>query len=234
MGESERRNILVKEDGFNTRVNLFIIRHMYYHMKKAEQFMVEGEGKRKKSVDLKTYISISAHRFTRMYKGENFELTADESKTIANCFNISADYFKKEGELIPVYGITRDDWKCYFYTHYGEDVSVWLVNTPSQKKEGEKKVADCLKKIINKKYIISHYDMDAPLYRIYYFFENGIAYKGTDILNKLLEDLKLLKISNWKEFADDPEMLKEYLYLLEKHCKYLKSYLECRELEQTN
>jgi len=76
--------------------------------------------------------------------------------------------------------------------------------------------------------------MDAPLYRIYYFFENGIAYKGTDILNKLLEDLKLLKISNWKEFADDPEMLKEYLYLLEKHCKYLKSYLECRELEQTN
>lgn len=48
MGESERRNILGKEDGFNTRVNLFIIRHMYYHMKKAEQFMVEGEGKRKK------------------------------------------------------------------------------------------------------------------------------------------------------------------------------------------
>ena len=35
--ESDRRNILGKEDGFNTRVNLFIIRHMYYHMKKAEQ-----------------------------------------------------------------------------------------------------------------------------------------------------------------------------------------------------
>ena len=75
MGESERRNILGKEDGFNTRVNLFIIRHMYYHMKKAEQFMVEGEGKRKNRLTSKHNISISAHRFTRMYKGGNFELT---------------------------------------------------------------------------------------------------------------------------------------------------------------
>lgn len=58
MGESERRNILGKEDGFNTRVNLFIIRHMYYHMKKAEQFMVEGEGKRKNRLTSKhTYPS---------------------------------------------------------------------------------------------------------------------------------------------------------------------------------
>mgnify|MGYP007025194824 CR=1 FL=1 len=54
--------------------------------------------------------------------------------------------------------------KIRFQIYYGEDVSVWLVNTPSQKKEGEKKVADCLKKIISKKYIISHYDMDAPIH----------------------------------------------------------------------
>ncbi len=233
MGES-KRNILNKEDGFNTRVNLFIIRYMYYHMKKAEQFMVEGEGKRKRAVDLKTYISISGHRFTRMYRGENFEITADESKTIANCFNISADYFKKEGELIPVYGVTRDDWKCYFYKHYGEKVSVQLVKTSNDKDEGEKKIVNCLREITKKNYIVSHYDTDAPLYRIYYFFENGIAFKGTSVLNKLLEDLKLLKISNWKEFADDPKTLKEYLVLLEKHYKYLKAYLECRELEQTN
>ena len=29
MGESERRNILGKEDGFNTRVNLYIIKYLY-------------------------------------------------------------------------------------------------------------------------------------------------------------------------------------------------------------
>lgn len=235
MEESDsKRNILNKENGFNTRVNLFIIRYLYYHMKKASIFMKEGTKKRQASVDLKEYTLISRQRFARIFQGSNFEITALESKTIAERFNISKEYFKKDSELIPIYGITQDDWKCYFYESYGKGASVSLHKPSNETNAGMENVKDYLKKIIKKKYIIEHYDTSSPVYRIYYFFENGVTYRDTNTLDKLLENLELLKISAWKELATDPDKMKKYFNLLEKHYEYVKAYLKCQELEKAD
>ena len=72
-------------------------------MKKADRFMKPGTGKRKASIDIKEEVLISRQRFSRIFEGQNFEITATEAKTIAALFNISTDYFKKDGE------------KCYSY-----------------------------------------------------------------------------------------------------------------------
>ena len=88
MAES-KRNILGIKDGFNTRVNLYIIKHLYYRMKKADQFMKTGSGKRKASIDLKEEILISRQRLDRIFNGMNFEMTASETEAITGLFNIS-------------------------------------------------------------------------------------------------------------------------------------------------
>ncbi len=119
MGES-RRNILDFETGFNVRANLYIIRYLYYHMKKADIFMMEGEGKRRKSVALKEYVPISRTRFRRIFDGENFEIASEDKRKISECFNISTEYFRKEGELIQIHGLTQEDWKCFFFQQYND------------------------------------------------------------------------------------------------------------------
>jgi len=201
---------------------------------KADMFMKPGIGKRKATVDLKTYTLISRQRFDRIFKGNNFELTAQESKTITELFNISSDYFKKRGELILIHEITKEDWQCFFSQQYGKDSIEKIQKPPKQIVEGMEKVESTLKVIVKKGYIPDHYDTKTALYHIHYFFENGATFKEASTFSRFLECLELLKISDWKELADHPEEMKKYLYLLRRHYKYVNSYIKCRELENIN
>lgn len=231
MAES-KRNILGIKDGFNTRVNLYIIKHLYYRMKKADQFMKTGSGKRKASIDLKEEILISRQRLDRIFNGMNFEMTASETEAITGLFNISKEYFKKDGELISIHNITRNDWECFFAQQYG---SYTVKKTGAGNNvEGMKKVETALEEIIKKDYIESHYDTKAALYRIRYYFKHGVTYKVVSAFSKFLENLQLIKISDWKELEYKPSEMAGYLPLLKKHYEYVNAYLKCRELEKTD
>lgn len=231
MAES-KRNIMNRKDGFNTRVNLYIIKHLYYRMKKADQFMKTGSGKRKASIDLKKEILISRQRLDRIFKGENFEMTALETKTIAGLFNISKEHFEKNGELISIHNITREDWECFFAQQYGN----YTVEKTGRGNnvEGMKKVETALEQIIKKDYIECHYDTKMALYRIRYYFKHGVTYKEVSAFSKFLENLQLIKISDWKELEYNPSEMEGYLPLLKKHYEYVNAYLKCRELEKTD
>lgn len=220
MSES-KSNILDAKTGFNTRVNLYIIRYIYYHMKKDDQFMEEGKGIRKKSIPLESLIFFSRQRFARIFAGENYQVTKEESQILANMFNIDTDYFKKDAELIEVHGLGVNDWKTFFR----------YLNT-SQKIEKWDKAMEELKRLVIEDYIFSHYDTSAPLYRIYYYFKKGVTFKEVTPFHKFLENLELIKISDWKELDNSSDDMTHYLDLLKKHYEYVHSRMRCKELEQ--
>lgn len=233
MSES-KRNILNKTEGFNTRVNLYIIRYLYYRMNKADRFMKPGTGKRKASIDIKEEVLISRQRFNRIFEGENFEITATEAKTIATLFNISTDYFKKDGELIAIHNITKGDWECFFALQYGESSVTKTERAIDGNVAGMNKVNKALQDIIKNDYIEHHYDTKMALYRIRYYFRHGVTYKEVSAFSKFLENLELIKISDWQELEYNPADMKKYLPLLKKHYEYVSAYLKCRELEETD
>ncbi len=226
------RNILDKETGFNVRTNLYIIRYLYYHMKKAGMFMESGSYKRMKTVDLQDFIQISKPRLYRIFNGDRFELTARESANMIEIFNIRAEYFKKNGELIEISGITENDWYCFFGQTYGEKSVKKLGVLPDEMAEKAEKVQKALNELPKKDYIKNHYDTSHPLFRIHYYFEQGTTFKEFNRLQEFLESLKALKISDWKELADKPEDMKKYLQLLKKHYEYVDAYIKYREFEK--
>lgn len=229
--DKSKSNRLNNENGFNTRVNLYIIRYLYYHMKKADQFMEDGKGKRKASIPLRDCIGISRQRLDRIFAGYNFSMAAAESKKLAELFNISTDHFKKNGVLIQLHDITQDDWKYFFYVNYDKSISISKKPDDCVKEKAEK-VEKSLKESLEADYIESHYARDAALYRVYYYFAYGSTFKDASTLEKFLKNLKKLKISDWKELGSKPDVLKEYLPLLEMHYEYVSAYVKCRELEK--
>lgn len=233
MGAS-KRTILDIANGFNTRVNLYIIRKLYYRMDKADRFMTSGIGKRKASVDIKEEILITRQRLDRIFCGYNFEMSSSESKTIAGLFNISTDYFKENGNLVSIHGITKEDWECFFSRQYGAESVTNIGKTKSEIDAGMKKVYGALEEVLKKDRIEQLYDTNTALYRIRYYFKHGVAYREVGAFSKFLESLELIKISDWKELEKDPADMRKYLPLLKKHYEYASAYLKCRELEKTD
>lgn len=242
MGKSNR-NILDRDSGFNIRVNLYIIRYMYSHMEKADVFMVNTNGKRRTSIDVYEYVVISRQRFARMLQGKNFELTKTEKDTIIGYYNINKDYFEKNGEIIPVHyfkenvfirDITREDWECYFAQQYGKESVGEIIMPDEEIKERIKILQDALSDIVGKDYVPRHYDTAMPLYRIYYFFAGGHTFKEVSTLNKFLDSLERLRISDWEELAKNPIEIKKYLPLLKRHYEYIDAYIKCIEYEKAD
>lgn len=89
------------EQGFPIRVNLYIIKYIYYHIRKDESFMDEGAGKKPKSFPIYgNEIPMSRQRFDRINRGERFQLTAAEANDIIERFGIEFKYFRKEAPVM--------------------------------------------------------------------------------------------------------------------------------------
>lgn len=230
MGKSGR-NIMDFKTGFNVRANLYIIRYLYYHMNKANKFMMEGKGKRRKSVGIEKYVPISRTRFKRIFDDENFEISSEDKKTISECFNINEEYFKKDGELIPIHELTQEDWKCFFSMQYN-DGKIKLTKTRTEIEAGTEKVEGSLKKLTKKNHVANNYSTKTAVYRIHYFFENGAVFKEESALNLFLESLELLKISDWEELEKNPESMRKYVGLLEKHYEYASACVKCWDMRK--
>lgn len=224
-----KSNILDMKNGFNTRVNLFIIKYLYYNMKKADEFMYSNGGRRKASVNLNETLEMSLNRLNNIFNGLNYSMDKGLSEHIAGLFNISTDYFKKDSELIQIQGLTKDDWVCYFYNRKQTSVAKGQI---SDLKERVEKVNECLKNIKKDGYIAQNYATSSPLYRIYYFFSTGKQYKEVTRLDKFLDAIKILKIDDWGEIKSDMQKMKKYQDLMKKHYEYVCAYIQCRELEE--
>ena len=227
--ENEKRYILDKNNGFNVMVNLYILRYMYSHMNKAECFE-DATGMRKKSQDFHTtIINISRQRLSRILNGERFEISKEERANLCNMFGIEAKYFLRNGEIISIRTLEENDWKCFFnYTFYLD----YEVGVPNKKRdELVEKVTSALKTLANEKVVLSEYESDTPVYRIYYYYKNGVTYKEESRLTRFLKALSQLRISDWDEL-EDLEQMKNYAEMLSKHTDYVNVVIDYHRLRE--
>lgn len=222
--------ILDRTTGFNTRVNLFIIYRMYYDTKKASSLMAPGKGRRGISKDLGAEIKISRQRLFKIFRGSKYSMDGTTVDRVARLFNISTDYFGKDSELIKIHGLTEDDWKCFFQQRNPSSVD-HVTKFQKELENGEKKVKERLTEITDFKYVANYYATESPVYRISYYLYNGTAYQGASRMDKFLQALEDLDITDWKVLIDDKKKLIKYMELMKRHYEYANAYFKCQELE---
>ncbi len=226
--------ILDRTTGFKTRVNLFIIYQMYYKTKKAPSFMVPGKSRRGIAKDLGEKIGISRQKLFGIFRGDRYSMNDAKAQKIADLFDINADYFGKDSELIKIHEITENDWRCFFQQRNPSSVD-HVTKFQDELKNGEKKVKEGLKEITDFEYVANYYATESPVYRISYYLTNGMTYHGTGRIDNFLHALEALDITDWKGLIDDKKVLiddkKKYMELMKRHYEYANAYFKYKELE---
>lgn len=119
------KSVLTKYSGIAIIGNLFIMRYLYFHIKKNDVFLVEGEGSRDKSAKFyRNVIPFSRARFLRMLNGENFRMPTDEIEKICGDFSLKEDYFRQTAPIlmeIPEHELEEQDWKAFLAVEYFTD-----------------------------------------------------------------------------------------------------------------
>ena len=91
------KNIIKGDEGVVIMANLYIIRYLYFHMKKHDKFTEEGSGNKKRSSEFYgKIIPISRARFIRIMKGYNFRFAMTDISYICSTFGIDIKYFQRE------------------------------------------------------------------------------------------------------------------------------------------
>lgn len=91
------KNIIKGDEGVVIMANLYIIRYLYFHMKKHDKFTEEGSGNKKKSSEFYgKIVPISRARFIRIMKGYNFRFAMTDISYICSTFGIDVKYFQRE------------------------------------------------------------------------------------------------------------------------------------------
>ena len=82
--KQSRKDLFNKDTGLSIMINLYVMRYIYNHIKKAECFFEEHQkGRKPKAYPVYgDYLQMSRQRFERMCKGENFQYTANEAKEV--------------------------------------------------------------------------------------------------------------------------------------------------------
>lgn len=225
----ERKNLYNKNTGLPIMINLYIIRYIYAHIRKAECFIMEREqGKKPKSYPVyQTYLQMPRQRFDRMCKGENFQYTDNEAELVTSRLGLDMKYFKS-GNPIPfdIDGINSDDWKCFFNNKY----SVQYDYTYDMKKEDIKaradKIEDGLEKLAQGGW--ERLNEDDPVYAVCYFFHHG---KRFDIPDSIKVITRALSDTDYREWdSQSMDVLKEAGALLKKHYSYVNSLLTLEKM----
>ena len=121
-------SILNADNGVVIMANLYIIKYLYFHVKKDTSFMEKGEGRKMRSATFYgSIVPMSRPRFARIMKGYNFRFTLADIKHICGKFGIDVKYFQREGaKLLPLVSdkgkdITEKDWRDFFWIKYESD-----------------------------------------------------------------------------------------------------------------
>lgn len=212
---------LNKKNAFHIMANLYIIRYMYSHMIKAECFMEKSS--RKKSKDFYKFIGMSCRRISNILNGYNFILKTKEIESLCNMFDVEEDYFTLKGKLMTIRELDEIDWKCFFNQKHEVGFEI---NLPKKVvAERASKVTETLYNMLKTGKVEAEYDINSPVYRIWYYFKHGYTYKEENNLSRFLKALSNLKISDWNEIEEDLEKMKFYGKMLEKHTNYVNAAL---------
>lgn len=146
------KSVLTKYSGIAIIGNLFIMRYLYFHIKKNDVFLVEGEGSRDKSAKFyRNVIPFSRARFLRMLNGENFRMPIDEIEKICGDFSLKEDYFRQTDPIlmeIPEHELDELDWKAFLAVEYFTDFEEFRKDKlKDEEKEAKKKIDLTSKKV---------------------------------------------------------------------------------------
>lgn len=219
------KNIYNQETGLPIMANLYMIRTLYYHMKKHPKFIEHKEiGKKEKSIDIyQNVIPMARQRFNRINKGENFELSSAEATQIIDTFGIDIKYFRRDNPIMfELENISLTDWKCFYNVKYKCNY-----NMPSGYKseyimKRANEIETRLKEMPRAGYVTVTSD-DSPLSMIYYYFANGEKYESVSKLSKCIETLSSIDFTEWEK--ESIEKLTEYSKQLRNHSDYISSLL---------
>lgn len=212
------------ETGFCIRVNMYIIRHIFKNAKNKLS-------KDTTMNDLYEVIGIDRQKFQKICGGQNYYLTQDKRKRLSACFNIEEKYFAEGGKMFIVHGLDEQKWKCFFNQHYG--VYYKIDGVPNKRQQDYKKeVSQILEEECkNFEYIEKSYSTDSPIFRVAYYFKNGIAFKEERPIQRFLRELNNVEMTDWDELKSDRKRLEAYKEQLEEHIRYIQALLTISKYE---
>lgn len=229
-GHGRARNVFDVTTGLPIMINLFIIKHLYYHMKKADCFIEESSGKKPRSVEIYgNVIPISRQRFDRINKGERFELTSREADAICSTFGIDIKYFRRDDPVaIDIPDVNLTDWKCFYKVEHN-----CLYHFSSELKDRDiknrcNKVKEALKHIAGIDWG-EYKDNQNPLYMVWYYFRYGVRYEAESNIDKYIKALQEIKCTDWND--RDMEELEDCCQLIKKQYDYINSLLTIYNLK---
>lgn len=197
IGKTKKVKIYNYKNGFNVVVNLHLIYMMYKKMGKlkAQNFNQQDF--------YDEVLHISRQRFFRICRGENFIISKDERKQLADLFHINENYFVASGDWFSLHTVNETDWKCYFNYKYANEKNFELNVSNKVMIETGERVDKLIEETIKKKLIESTYDTSEPLYRVYHYFKHGVPYTEETQLAKFTRELAKMKITDWKDLLEN-------------------------------
>ena len=225
------------ETGFYIRINLYIIRYFWNHLRNKAVWGDE---------DIYSLLDISRQRFGRIIGGANFFMSPETVADISGKLGIDKKYLtvvqdkdntpddkamKPDDKIIHIDGVTFEDWKIAFSRLITMEANqkrmegdkVALENHTKKEEEALNKIEGALSEHIADGFISDKYGKSAPLFRIYYYFSKGFTYKEGAYADHLINELSLLNMREWGE--RNIHELKKYQTILSKHLEYINALL---------
>lgn len=226
------KNLYNRDTGLPIMINLYVIKYIYYHIKKADCFIEEKEaGRKAKAYPIYTnWLPISRPRFNRINKGEDFELSNREAADICERFGIDTKYFRGDSPAVfEIEGIETDtDWKCFYLNKYGVYYDLPdKVESDEDCKTRYKNVENVLKYLISSDWE-RQLSQDDPVYKVCYYFHYGKRSDAPDNKKLLTKVLGNIGFREWE--SESVASLKEYHKLLKGHYDYISSLIMIENL----
>ncbi len=225
------KNLYNGHSGLPIMINLYVIKYIYYHIKKADYFMDESAGRKAKAIPIygTDCFPVSRQRFDRINKGITFEFTKSEADRVTETYGIDKIYFRKiEPVAFEIMGIGDIEWKCFYKHRYAG-----LYELPSHIKNDEAvkrnatKVEDTLKGLVADWEELEH---DDPVYAICHYFHYGERFDKPDIIKNLKEILSMIEFRQWDN--EGITSLKEIQQLMKNHYQYINSLVTLYNLKE--
>lgn len=224
------RNLYDAETGLPIMINLYVIKYIYYHIKKADCFIEERKtGKKPKAYEIYgNYIPMSRQRFDRINKGMAFEVSANEANDLINRYGFDEKYFRKDNpEYFEIDGIALSDWKCFYNLRYRGDyeLSTQFKGNDILIKKKADKIEEVLKDVISD-FRAGELKQGNPLFAICYYFATGTRYGEERAVDKFRKIMREVRYSDWNNV--ELNLLNDDFKLLKKHLNYISSVITIR------
>ena len=227
------KNLYDLNTGLPIMINLYVIKYIYYHIRKDIRFIEKRQrGKKDKSYPIyQNELPMSRQRFDRINKGMTFEITSKEAQDITERFGIDIKYFRKyDPVMFEIEGINLGDWKCFYNHNYNNGYSLSGIRTKDYVAKRSDFVEHTLNALCND--WERKLDESNPLFAICYYFYYGKRLNDSNKIKQLMELVQKIDYSEWE--SERTELLKNDYDILRKHCEYINSLVTIRELHSEN